>query len=593
MPANLPDRSPAHSGLSRRTVLQASGAVAVAGYLATTASPASAQGASENAIVTYPVPEGIAQNASFEVSVRNGQSEWQRLGVYNTTLKQINATTGSDQRFQSSVAYFDFSGEVEVKVRYAKGAIEKARIRPLSYGIEPVVEEDTVEFTLTEPRKVVVEVNGDLYDCLHLLARAIETDAPDPEDPDVVYFGPGVHTGAGVTVASGQTVYIAGGAVVKRNVYFDNVENATLRGRGMIYGVQWGASPVRNSQHILIDGITIMNNPTGNAMDIAESEQVTVRDLVYFSSGRWGDGIDVFSSSEVLIEDCFLRSSDDCIALYSHRNDYYGDVRNVTIRDSSFWADVAHPINIGTHGNTDEPEVLENITIANIDILDHREPQLDYQGCIAINPGDSNLVRNVRIHDVRIEDFRWGQIVHMRIAYNPKYNTSVGRGIESVFVKNLSYTGDNASTGMMLGYDKDHGIKDVVFQNFTVNGLVIADNMRKPGWYKTTDMVPMHTNEHVTGLRFLNAATAPSSTAPTLVAADAAETLVGAPTVCTVSATGFPDTFAAEGLPEGLAVDAATGVISGAPAEAGTYDVTVSAANANGTAEKTVTITVQ
>jgi hypothetical protein len=580
--------------LSRRTVLAASGAAAVAGYLATAANPASAQQATaEETLVTYPVPEGIAQNGGFDVRVRTEKGEWQRLGVYNTRLKLIDAATGAGPLHDSAVAFFDFAGTAEVQVTYTKGAIEKARIRPLSHEIEPQIDGDSLKFTITEPRKLVIEVNDEVYDCLHLIANPLETDAPSPDDPNVVYFGPGVHTGAGIDVASGQTVYLAGGAVVQRNIRFNGVENATLRGRGMIYGVEWGAAPVESSKNILIDGITIMNNPTGNAFNIAESQQVTVRDLNYFSSARWGDGIDIFSSSDVLIEGAFMRSSDDCIAVYAHRWDYYGDVRNVTIQNSVLWADVAHPINIGTHGNSDEPEVLENITIANLDILDHREPQLNYQGCIALNPGDSNLVRNVRIQDVRIEDFRWGQIIHFRVTYNPTYNTSIGRGIESVFIKNLSYEGDRASTAMMLGYDAEHAIKDVVFQNFTVNGKLIADNMRKPGWYKTWDMIPMHVNEHVTGLRFLDSATAPSKTAPTLVAADTAETLVGAPTIYTISATGFPETFAASGLPAGLAVDTTSGVVSGAPAEAGTYDVVVSAANASGTAEKTVQITVR
>jgi hypothetical protein len=46
----------------------------------------------------------------------------------------------------------------------------------------------------------------------------------------------------------------------------------------MIYGVGWGTAPVESSKNILIDGITIMNNPTGNAFNFAESQQVTVRD---------------------------------------------------------------------------------------------------------------------------------------------------------------------------------------------------------------------------------------------------------------------------------------------------------------------------
>ena len=48
-------------------------------------------------------------------------------------------------------------------------------------------------------------------------------------------------------------------------------------------------------------------------------------------------------------------------------------------------------------------------------ILDHREKQLDYQGCFAITAGDNNSVRNIRFVNIRVEDFREG-------------NTAVRRG---------------------------------------------------------------------------------------------------------------------------------------------------------------------
>ena len=51
---------------------------------------------------------------------------------------------------------------------------------------------------------------------------------------------------------------------------------------------------------------------------------------------------------------------------------------------------------------------MENLTYRNIDILDHREMQVDYQGCLAINAGDNNLVRNVRFENIRIENFHDG-----------------------------------------------------------------------------------------------------------------------------------------------------------------------------------------
>jgi hypothetical protein len=198
-----------------------------------------------------------------------------------------------------------------------------------------------------------------------------------------------------------------------------------------------------------------------------------------------------------------MRNSDDCIAIYNHRWDYYGDTKNITVQNSSLWADVAHPVNIGTHGNTENPETMDGITIRNIDILDHREMQMLYQGCIALNPGDSNLIQNILVDDVRVEDFRLGQLINMRVMYNTKYNTSPGRGIKNVKIKNLSYTGSRANPALLVGYNADRAIEFVTFENLTINGQVISDQMEKPGWYLTSDFVPMYANEHVRNLTFV------------------------------------------------------------------------------------------
>jgi hypothetical protein len=584
------------SEITRRRLLQATGATVASGYVTTQGGTATATpGPNVPPLVTYPIPDGIAQATSFVVKVRTAPGPWTPVATYSVNLKQIDATTGAGQVLKSSLAYFDFTGSVEVLVRYTKGTIKTARIRPLSAGIEPTIDdESTLRFTLTEPRKIVVEVNGEIFDCLHLLARPIEANVPAPDDPDVLYYGPGVHTIASgeLLVPGGKTVYLAGGAVLKASVTFRNVTDAALTGRGVITGTNGGGCTIVDSSNIRVDGISMLNLATGYAITAGMSEQVSITDFGYFSSGQWGDGIDIFSSREVLVDDSFLRCSDDCIALYTHRWDYYGDTRNVTISNSSLWADVAHPINIGTHGNTDNPEVLENITVSNVDILDHREPQKWYQGCIAINPGDSNLVRNVRIDGVRVEDFRWGQFIHLRVAFNKSYNTSAGRGIEGVYVKNLSYTGTHAETAMMLGYDETRGIKDVTFHNLVLNGTVMASTMRKPGWFTVADMANMHVNEHVTNLRWLDAATAPTNAPPTITGPATAALAVGVPVVHTISAAGYPTGFDAQGLPAGLVVDKTTGVITGAATAAGTYNATLSVTNVAATTTKSLILTV-
>ncbi|MGW0708348.1 glycosyl hydrolase family 28 protein [Streptomyces sp. NPDC002643] len=501
-----------NSSPSRRTTLQAAGTIAAAGLVgsvlgstqASAASNDTATTAGGDRVVTHPTLPQVPLNTSFTVKVRPVGGSWRRLDVHLAKLALIDPVTGSNKAQNSSWAAFDFCGTVEVEVTYNPGDATTFRVRPDSYGIKPEVLGSTARFTLDRPRTIVVQVDDKIFDCLHLLANPLEQNPPAEGDKHVMYFGPGLHTTPDRTlkVPSNTTVYLAPGAVHTSQFIFENVENSRLIGRGVLYDSAGGALFIRGCENITVDGITILN-PRYENVRVAETQNLTIRNLHAFSHQGWGDGIQLYCSENVTIDGCFLRTSDDSVALYTHRWDFYGDTRNITVKNCSLWADVAHPINIGVHGNSDTPEMLENLNFKNIDILDHREPQVTYQGAIAFMVGDSNLVRDVTFDDIRVEDFRWGQLVHMRVEYNPKYNTSAGRGIESVYIKDLSYNGKNADLSVMMGLSEEQAVKDVTFENLRVNGRVIADSTGKPRWYLASDGVPMLVNEYVQNLRFL------------------------------------------------------------------------------------------
>ena len=445
-------------------------------------------------------PQGISLNNDFIVKVRpEGKSKWVLVPTYLVKVDEVRETKHHVEH--ASMATFDFSEKVEIEVTYNKGKIDSARVRPLSYDIPFTIEGNTLQFSLEKPANLSVEVNGDIFHNLHLFANPLDTFKVDKKNPDLIYFGPRIHRfeGGEFRIPSGKTVYVAGGAVMMGRMLIENVHDVKLLGRGIIDpSVKMGIR-IANSRNVYVEGLMATQCATGG------SDSVTIRNVKVISYFGWGDGMNVFSSRNVLFDRVFCRTSDDCTTVYGTRLGFEGPSSNITMQNSTLWADVAHPIFIGIHGNVDKPEILENLNYVNIDILDHKEKQLNYQGCLAINAGDENLIRNVRFEDIRIENFRQGQLVNLRIFFNEKYCKAPGRGIENVVFKNVSYTGNRAEISVIEGYDAQRKVRNIRFENLRINGQIISDDMPgKPKWYHTGDMARIYVGPHVEGVSFLN-----------------------------------------------------------------------------------------
>lgn len=451
-------------------------------------------------LVVYDATKDIVKtmhNNDFSVKVRKPGGEWKELFEYGVKVDKVVGSGHSVQK--ASMAYFDFSGTVEVAVTSNNGAINKARIRPLSYGIKSKIKGNTLSFTLSNPANLSVEINDDIFHNLHLFANPIEKNIPDSKDPNVIYFGPGIHEvpNQKLIVPSDKTVYLAGGAVLKGQIALDGVSNVNILGRGIVdQEIKLGIS-VANSKNVNVEGVFASQCFTGG------SDGVKINNVKTISFFGWGDGMNVMASNNVFYDGVFVRSSDDCTTVYGTRKGFKGGCKNVTMQNSTLWADVGHPILIGTHGNSDKPDVLENLNYINIDILDQKEMQVDYQGCLAINVGDNNLAKNVLFENIRVEDFREGQLLNLRVYYNTKYCTAPGLGIEDVVFRNIEYNGNNANLSIIAGYNEQRKIKNVTFENLKINGVLIHDEMKgKPKWYKTADMARFFVGEHVEGVSF-------------------------------------------------------------------------------------------
>ncbi len=210
-----------------------------------------------NRVITYNAPEGAVMRDEYKVKVRTPGSVWQDVSVYEVRVDMHDVR-------ESSMAYFDMEGTVEVAVTLRRRVLKETVIRPLSYAIPWAVEGNTIQFTLDRPRKLSIECNGDRFGNLHLFANPIETDAPDTSDSNVMVLLPGIHRVPNILrrvtatddndavpdvfapgmhyveetvmpIPSGMTVYIAGGAVVVGSLVCDHVRDVAIRGRGLLY----------------------------------------------------------------------------------------------------------------------------------------------------------------------------------------------------------------------------------------------------------------------------------------------------------------------------------------------------------------------
>lgn len=457
-------------------------------------------------LMVYPAPKGVPMMRAYRVKVRTKGQDWQEVDTYLAKVDMHNVR-------EVSMAYFDFEGRVECEVTSLLEEVRTVQIRPVSAGVEYKLEGNKIHFFLEKPAKLSVEVNGNRFANLHLFAgvadgvdgmdgvedgqpgqgtviapsdgeldlRAVIDAAGFSDGRRVVFLAPGLHRlkENRCALPSDTTVILAGGAVVMGEFFIGNQRNVSILGKGMIYlghvkkETYLRGVDIQFSDNVTVRGITVMN-PAHYSFHLGSSRNLWIQDVKAFSCVGWSDGIDMMACENVRIEDVFLRNSDDCIAIYGMRGEFTGDTRNVSVKNAILWADVAHPTMIGTHGDAKHGgSIIENISFENIDILEHHEPQDDYLGCMAINVGDANTVRNVSYKDVRVEPFERGKLLDLQVRWNKKYNDVPGKSIRNVMFEDIFYDGEGEHTSVINGFSQDKKVEGVRFRNLVVRGVPV------------------------------------------------------------------------------------------------------------------------
>jgi len=435
-------------------------------------------------VVTYPAPQGAAKAADFVVKV-NGQE----IFVYDS---QVAAFT-----------YFSFRGKVNISVLAGRD-VDKVDIRPKRHAIACSVKGRAIDFELDRPCNLSVEINGDIKRPLFLFASGLEEAPPKPGDENVRYFEAGtIHEAGEIKLDSGQTLYIAGGAIVRGRIRAEGAKHIRVLGRGILDGSgrDYKTQMVKLSDcsNVELSGVIVFNSFGWTLVPI-KSDNVRFVNIKVVGWRDNDDGVDIVGCRNLSIENCFLRTKDDCIAVkaspayFEEGQSGLRNVESVRVVDSVLWnAEWGNALEIGFELQTGS---IRDVLFRNCDII-----HVERGGTFTIHNGDFATVENVRFENIRVEDSR-DKLIELRIGLsiysadcpwefhrqNPQRKKSplgqwlaldaeqlqkyaARRGhIRNVRFKDVAVTGPELAKSYLIGYDSTHCVEDVLIENLQFNG---------------------------------------------------------------------------------------------------------------------------
>ncbi|SEO74414.1 glycosyl hydrolase family 28 protein [Paenibacillus sp. OV219] len=377
-------------------------------------------------------------------------------------------------------AVLSAEGTIVIEIE-TSDAFQQAIVRPLRHGIVPEKAADNVlRFEVEAPAKLSVEFDGDIREPLFIWINPPETaERPDPTDKGVHYYKGGeVHLAGEIRLQDGETLYIEEGAVVHGRVTADGASNITVRGRGILDGSLWRENeeakkhamllPARCSG-VTIEGISVVDGPTWHLVPTACSN-VRIENVNVLTFAGTGDGIDIVGCEDVTIENVFVRSKDDCIAIKAV--DYFHeagcrDVRRVRVSRSVFFnAEWGNALEIGYETSC---ETISDIEFSDCDIIHCQFEGYESGGTFTIHNGDSAVVENVLYSNIRIEDSE-EKLVDIKIQFS-QYSRDTERGqVRNIRFENIVITGGLLPVSIIRGYDGAHMIDGVTFSGISYLG---------------------------------------------------------------------------------------------------------------------------
>jgi polygalacturonase len=243
-----------------------------------------------------------------------------------------------------------------------------------------------------------------------------------------------------------------------------------------VFGIDGALRPqlvnFNNCNRVLIEDITLKNSPFW-VIHPVKTENLILRGVTIKSAGPNSDGCDPESCRNVLIENCFFDTGDDCIAIKSGRNNdgrrWAIPSQNIIVRNCRMAA--------GHGGVVIGSEISGGFSNLFVEDCEMDSPDLLRVIRIKTSECRGGTVENVNVRNVRVGRCSEA-ILKINLCYDPeeKCVRDFPPEVRQVTLENV--TSQESQYGIyIIGLDNSENVSDITLKNCTFNGVTTGTSI--------------------------------------------------------------------------------------------------------------------
>lgn len=370
------------------------------------------------------------------------------------------------------------------------GVLRRASVQPGSDALRWHRKGNELICLLTGPCTFTVEPNGRMYAPLTVFVSSSCPTPPSPEDPNVLWFSPGLHQVSSLELRSGQTVWLEPGAILKAQppeesepailprdwagkpnyrdfIHAEDCEDIRILGRGILdlSALDWHARRTlcfTRCRRILVDGPLLVGAAHWTAA-FFQCEDVTVRRVGILGYRENSDGIDLVNCLRARVRDCFIRTGDDCVCVKAMEPPPYPGGQDILVEGCTVWSDKVRALGIAGESRGE----ICRVTFRRCTVLHSLADWAEEVGALCVVLCDAGTAREVLFEQIDVRDERASGINCM--LFRDGWSTDAQTGhICGVTFRKIRLPSNVPVR--LWGHDEEHKVENILLEHVTSGG---------------------------------------------------------------------------------------------------------------------------